>query len=180
MAYSPLPHQTSSVHSAFRFINFISILAYINRSFRMNMLPHLPDSAFAASSELNDQGSASKSRLHQAGTTAVLSESSWYAGVQEPNQWIEVNFGSSTLFNEFTIAPSFPLDRAEYVKILTLFCGLVDFSSLVMGRFYLNEARATVSKVEMWYCRTVRLIAHAWENVIALRWEFHHIAGKIV
>ena len=144
----------------------------------MNILPRLPNSAFNASSELNDQGSASNSRLHQAGTTAVLSESSWYAGIQDPNQWIEVNFGTSTLFNEFTIAPSFPLDRAEYVRISTLYCGLVDFSVLAIGRFYLNEARATVSKVEMWLCRTVRLIAQAWENVIALRWEFHHIAGK--
>ena len=159
---------------------FYSVSAYIKRSFRINILPRLPDSAFVASSELNDQGSASKSRLHQAGTTAVLSESSWYAGIQDPNQWIEVNFGTSTLFNEFTIAPSFPLDRAEYVRISTLYCGLVDFTSLAIGRVYLNEARATVSKVEMWLCRTVRLIAQAWENVIALRWEFHHIAGKVV
>ena len=107
----------------------------------------------------------------------LLSESSWYASIQEPNEWIEVNFGNSTLFNKITIAPAFPLDRAEYVKISTIFCGLVDFTVRAIGRFYLDEAAEGTFEVGVWYCHTVRLFANVWENALALRWDFHHIVG---
>ena len=142
------------------------------------ILSHLPDSAFNASSELDDQRSASNSRLYEPGSNLLLSESSWYASIQEPNEWIEVNFGNSTLFNKITIAPAFPLDRAEYVKISTIFCGLVDFTVRAIGRFYLDEAAEGTFEVGVWYCHTVRLFANVWENALALRWDFHHIVGK--
>ena len=152
----------------------------LSQQLEEKILTHLPDSAFSASSELDDQRSASNSRLYEPGSSLLLSESSWYANEDILNPWIEVNFGTSTLFNKITIAPAYPLDRAEFVKISTIFCGLVDFSVRAIGRFYFDEAVVASFDVGVWYCQTVRLLAYTWENALALRWDFHHIIGTAI
>ena len=138
----------------------------------VNLLDGLQASAFTSSSFLNNQSTAYHSRMVK--INGEFSRSCWYANVQAPHQWIQVDFGVAKMFTEILVTSSV---LGEYIKYSTIYCGLDYFSVRAIGRFRLHSAKGTYIKVGLRYCRTVRLIVHDWKTKIALRWRIIQAPG---
>ena len=139
------------------------------------------DRQFAASSYRNDDSAPPYSRYwrYSHSEDPEIDPSSWYAAVQDPNQWIQVTFDVLKIFDEVEISPTQQSGAGprEYVRASTLYCGLVDFSVRAVGTLHMESPTRTIFPVGMWYCRTVRLVIHTWQLAIGLRWEIREIIG---
>ena len=152
---------------------FVAFLHFNDPTRKFVNLPRkLPDSAFTASSVLNNQSTAAHSR--RIAQTDGHTKTSWYAKVQEPHQWIQVDFGVAKLLDTIILSPSV---ENEYIKYSTIYCGLNYFSVRAIGRFRMHEAETATFRVGLRYCRTVRLIVHDWEIKIAVRWKILEAPG---
>ena len=174
----PIREQISDICRVCTNISFFSAAVKLQKRGEhvYDILQHTPNHAFSASSNLNAQTRPFLSRYNN--PHGGVSQAAWYANVQAPNQWIQVNFGIAKFFNEVVMAPSHVKDPPEYVKTGTLHCGLDGFVVLPFGTVHMLQPKKYFFMFGLHYCRTVRLVVFDWKTNIAMRWEILQASGK--